>query len=84
MSAMFLSKPLLQVGSYLLLILGLTLAIRLINHRWPTPVLLGVVVAGSYQVWRKERAMEERTRREQLQRAEQARRGKYGARLFRL
>ncbi len=81
---MFLSKPLLQVGSYLLLILGIALAFRLVNHHWPDTLLAGIVVAGACSLWRSERRMEVRTRREQLQRAEQARRGKYGARLFRL
>ncbi len=80
---MFLSKPLLQVGSYLLITLGIALAFRLVNHHWPPPVLFGVVVGGTYSLWRSERKREEHTRREQLQQAEQARRGKYGARLFR-
>ncbi len=73
---MFLPGPMLKAGGYLLTILVLTLAFRLINHHWPDTVLVGIVVAGTYSLWRRERKMEERTRREKLQQAEQARRGK--------
>ncbi len=65
------SKPMLKVGCYCLIMLGITLAFRLANHRRPSPVVFGVAVPAAYSVWRKERDLDERIRR-----------GKYGARHF--
>lgn len=77
------SSPATKVGVYILIIAGITLAFRLANHHWPSPALFGVALGGSCFIWRKERDLNERIRREQMREAEQARRGKYGARQFR-
>ena len=77
------SGPMLKVGSYLLLLLGLALGFRLLNHAWPPVFLLGIVPGFAYSLWHKERALEERLRRDRLQEDTKAGRGKYGARRFR-
>jgi hypothetical protein len=69
--------PFAKVGQYLLGILGLVLALRLINHVWPSPLLLGVVAGGSYYLWNSHRRLEENAQIDSFRRE---RRGKYGPR----
>ena len=77
------SGPMVKVGAYLLLLLGLALGFRLITHAWPPAFLLGIAGGMAYYVWHKERALDERVRLNRLQEEEETRRGKYGVRRFR-
>lgn len=58
-----LSGPMQKAGLYLLMIGCAIAAMRLINHSWPPVVGFSAVPALAYYVWRKERALEERTRK---------------------
>ena len=59
---MSVSGPSRKVWLYLLLMLLLAVTVRLINHAWPPMSLLGIVAVGSYCLWRRERALDERER----------------------
>ena len=80
---MRMSGPVSKVGAYLLLMGGIALGFRLINHAWPPVFLLGIVGGFSYYLWHKEQALEERVQLDRLQEEEEARRGKHGPRHYR-
>lgn len=52
---------------YLVLMLGLAPALRLVNHVWPSVVMLGLVPFFAYylwlRLWRKEKVLEEKMRK---------------------
>ena len=67
-----------KVAWFILLELGIVLVFRLVNHFWPLLwVNLAIAVVGSYYIWQKERALDERVRLDRFKEDEQAQHGKH-------